>query len=277
MIISIPDTLTADSSERYTMSIRLWSGGLSFSGYISSTDGSFFYREVPFDRGVPYVSALKEHFFANECLSWRYKQLNIVCSSPHYLVVPSALLPADGETQQAWMRKAFVQPESVCLAEPLLDKRATLLYGCEEAVQAFCLRSFQRPRFTHYLVPLLAYWRMQSREALYRCMQVWVAGDRMDVACFERERLLLVNTFVVRQSEEMLYYLLYVWRQMGFNVQVDVLCLQAAPALRMTLLEQARRYIRNVQGATFPSELYLLGEEVVKAPLDLIALLVCES
>ena len=64
---------------------------------------------------------------------------------------------------------------------------------------------------------------------------------------------------------------------MGFNAQIDALRLHAVPTLRMTLLEQTRRYLRNVQGASLPSELYLLGEEVVKAPLDLIALLVCES
>lgn len=277
MTISIPDTLTADSSERYTMSIRLWSGGLSFSGHVVSTDSSFFYREVPFDRGVPYISSLKECFFANECLSWPYKQLSIICTSPHYLVVPTALFPSDTERQQAWMRKAFVQPESACLSEPLSDKRATLLYDCEETVLAFCLRSFQNPRFTHYLAPLSAYWRAQSKEALYRCMYVWIEGERMDVACFEQERLLLVNTFTVHQPEEMLYYLLYVWRQMSFNAQVDALRLQAVPSLRMNLLEQARRYLRNVQGVNLPAELYLLGEEVVKAPLDLIALLVCES
>ena len=142
---------------------------------------------------------------------------------------------------------------------------------------AFCLRSFQNPPFTHYLAPLLAYWRAQSKEALYRCMYVWIEGERMDVACFEQERLLLVNTFTVHQPEEMLYYLLYVWRQMSFNAQVDALRLQAVPSLRMNLLEQARRYLRNVQGVNLPAELYLLGEDVVKAPLDLIALLVCES
>ena len=277
MIISIPDTLTADSSERYTMSIRLWPGGLSFSGYISSNDGSFFYREVSFDRGVPYVSSLKECFFANECLSWRYKQLRIVSFSPHYLVVPTTLFPSDAETQLAWIRKTFVRPKSACLSESLLDKRATLLYDCEETVQAFCLRSFQNPLFTHYLVPLLAYWHMQSRDALYRCMYIWIEGERMDVACFEQERLLLVNTFEVHQPEEMLYYFLYVWRQMDFNSQVDALRIQAMPTLRITLLEQARHYLRNVQGTTLPSELYLLGKEVVKAPLDLIALLGCES
>ena len=33
MTISIPDTLTTDNSEKYIVSIRLRSGGLSFSGY----------------------------------------------------------------------------------------------------------------------------------------------------------------------------------------------------------------------------------------------------
>ena len=44
MTISIPDTLTTDNSEKYIVSIRLRSGGLSFSGYDPSAGGSFFYR-----------------------------------------------------------------------------------------------------------------------------------------------------------------------------------------------------------------------------------------
>ena len=46
MTISIPDTLTTDNSEKYIVSIRLRSGGLSFSGYDPSAGGSFFYRET---------------------------------------------------------------------------------------------------------------------------------------------------------------------------------------------------------------------------------------
>ena len=39
MTISIPDTLTTDNSEKYIVSIRLRSGGLSFSGYDPSAGG----------------------------------------------------------------------------------------------------------------------------------------------------------------------------------------------------------------------------------------------
>lgn len=59
MTISIPDTLTTDNSEKYIVSIRLRSGGLSF-GYDPSAGGSFFYRETEFDRAVSFISSLKE-------------------------------------------------------------------------------------------------------------------------------------------------------------------------------------------------------------------------
>ena len=62
MTISIPDTLTTDNSEKYIVSIRLRSGGLSFSGYDPSAGGSFFYRETEFDRAVDRKGGLF-HFF----------------------------------------------------------------------------------------------------------------------------------------------------------------------------------------------------------------------
>ena len=77
MTISIPDTLTTDNSEKYIVSIRLRSGGLSFSGYDPSAGGSFFYRETEFDRAVSFISSLKEFFFAHEFLTWTYKRINV--------------------------------------------------------------------------------------------------------------------------------------------------------------------------------------------------------
>ena len=79
MTISIPDTLTTDNSEKYIVSIRLRSGGLSFSGYDPSAGGSFFYRETEFDRAVSFISSLKEFFFAHEFLTWTYKRINVIC------------------------------------------------------------------------------------------------------------------------------------------------------------------------------------------------------
>ena len=111
MAINLSDKLTADHSENYIMSIRLRSGGLSFSAYSPSVSESFFYRDVEFDRTRPYVSSLKECFFENDFLTWFYKQVNVVCVTSQYTLVPASVFQ---EKQKAGLLVfTFSSPEGV--------------------------------------------------------------------------------------------------------------------------------------------------------------------
>lgn len=277
MIIRVPDTLTADSSERYTMSIRLQSGGLSFSGHCDSADGSFFYREVLFGRNQSYLSALKECFFDNEFLGWRYKRLHVTSTTNQYQLYPASLVPNAAERIAASMRRAFTEFDATCLSQALPDEQTVVLFGIDKEVHDFCLRSLQQPIFTHYLADLLAYYRRRSQTEPYKNMYVWVDGDRMNVICYVCDRLQYANDFLATQLSDRLYNLCSVWRYVGFDPERDALRIYAEPSLRASFLEEARRYFRNAQGLTLPSELFLMGDEVMQAPLDQIALLLCES
>ena len=62
MAINLSDKLTADHSENYIMSIRLRSGGLSFSAYSPSVSESFFYRDVEFDLKILIGGGVRESF-----------------------------------------------------------------------------------------------------------------------------------------------------------------------------------------------------------------------
>ena len=139
MTISIPDTLTTDNSEKYIVSIRLRSGGLSFSAYSPSVSESFFYRDVEFDRTRPYVSSLKECFFENDFLTWFYRQVNVVCVTSQYTLVPAAVFQ---EKQKAELLAfTFSSPEGRCLSNELKDEPAELVFGVDEDVYEFCSRS----------------------------------------------------------------------------------------------------------------------------------------
>ena len=80
MVIRIPDTFTVEQSEKYLASIRLEPGGLSFFCCHAATGEDFFSAKVQFEQPQTYVSALKECFFDNECLSWKYKQLCLLAT-----------------------------------------------------------------------------------------------------------------------------------------------------------------------------------------------------
>ena len=232
MAINLSDKLTADHSENYIMSIRLRSGGLSFSAYSPSVNESFFYRDVEFDRTRPYVSSLKECFFENDFLTWFYKQVNVVCVTSQYTLVPAAVFQ---EKQKAGLLAfTFSSPEGRCLSNELKDEQAELVFGVDEDVYEFCSRSLVNPRFVHHVGPLLSLWKKQSRARLPR--QLYVVLHR----------------------------------------RKDQLRLFGDVPLRNDITNTLRNYLQYIDPLEIPSEAYLMGPEVLQAPLDLIALSLCE-
>lgn len=274
MIISLSDKLTVDSSVNYIMSIRLRSGGLSFSGHDPSRNETFFYRTVEFDRAKPYLSSLKEFFFENDFFSYVYKQIRVISVSPDYTLVPKAFFI---EKQKAELLSfAFFSPGKRCLNNPWKDESAEVVFGMEEEVYEFCCRSLLNPHFYHHITPQLCLWKKQSQLLLPRQMYVILHPQIMDVACFAQGKLLFVNSFGFERTDDILYYLLYIWKQTGFDQQRDQLKMGGEPVLRAAVTKTLRTYLQYIDPLEIPSEAYLLGAEVVQAPLDLIALSICE-
>lgn len=274
MPISIPDTLTVDNSEQYRMSIRLRSDGLSFSGYNPSVHESFFYRNTEFDRTKPYVASLKEFFFGHEFLSFMYKQVNVVCVSSQYTLVPEDIFL---EKQKAELLSfAFSSPADKCLNNLLPGESSEIVFGIGEEIYEFCSRSLINPRFIHHMAPQLALWKQQSGASLPRRMSVVLHRKMMDVVCYEQGSLLFANSFLYEKADDILYYILYVWKQVGLDQEKDQLSICGVPVLQVQLTSTLRNYIHHISPAEIPSEAYLLGPEVVHAPLDLIALSICE-
>ena len=274
MTIRIPDTLTTDNSEKYIVSIRLRSGGLSFSGYDPSLGGSFFYRETEFDRAVSFISSLKEFFFAHEFLTWTYKRVNVICAFPEYSLVPDNYW-GHGEERRL-LDFNFSTSELYCLTDTLKEQQAKLVFGVDEAVYEFCSRSLLHPFFSHCMTYPLILWTRESRASLSRQMYVVVERKRMDVVCCAQGKLLFVNSYPIDQSDDIVYYILYVWKQAGLDQEMDQLHFVGESFLRMRVLERLRAYLRHVKPVEIPSEAYLLGTDVAKAPMDLISLLICE-
>ncbi|MEG1544856.1 MAG: DUF3822 family protein [Tannerellaceae bacterium] len=275
MTISIPDTLTTDNSEKYSVSIRLSSGGLSFSGYDTLTSGHFFYRSVEFDRSKPFLASLKEFFFAHSFLAYTYKHTYVVCVSPEYALVPDAMF--DEDQQESMQSFNFSAPQAHCLSNPLKEEHARLLFGMDEEVYEFCSRSLANPRFVHSVTPLLCLWKRQSSHQLSKKMYVVIHRKAMDVVCYAQGKLLFANSFEAEQSSDRLYYILHVWRQVGMNQLKDQLFLSGETVLRTGVEQTLQAYLQNIALIEIPSEAYLMGTDVAKAPADLIALATCEG
>ena len=110
----------------------------------------------------------------------------------------------------------------------------------------------------------------------FQAMFLSLSGDRLTIACYKQGQLLFTNYFQVTAYKEILYYTLYIWKQQQFDVQKDQLYLSGEAQQTKELKMALTAYIQHVDMLDYPSEVYLMGTEILRTPIDLIALSLCE-
>lgn len=273
MPMQLSEKITVATAEKYSLSIRLEPDGLSFSFYSKEEQDSFLYYKVAFDKSINYVAALKNFFFENDWLAWFYKKVNIISVTNQYLLVPDVLY--DEKKGKELLSSAYLAPQSGHCQNKLDSQSSTLLYAIDEEVYEFCSRSLLNTHFYHHLTPLIHFWNRQRKMSANKRMFVSIFPDMIDIVYMEDGKLLFANSYLCKHSADVIYYILYVWKQLGFDQQKDILILNGEASLLTPVFETTKKYIKMVNLMELPAESYLLGTEVSKAPFDLIALSLC--
>lgn len=273
MAVSLPDTFTVNTSERYILSIRIVPDGLSFSGAIPSKSTSFFYRHIALDSSKAYAESLKEQFYEEECLSWPYLKVNIHCFTPDYLFVPEELFVE--EKKQDLLDYTFLSPPQKCLVNSLPADKGRILFGIEPEVYEFLCRSYIKPEFIHHMTLPLLNWGKQNQISLGGQMQVLLNKRTIDIACYRRGELVLLNSFACNQIDDVVYFISSVWSQTGLDQLKDRLYVFGEPHVKKELTVRLREYIQYVSDIELPADAYLRNNEIMEAPYDII-LSVCE-
>lgn len=275
MTISVPDTFAIRSSGKYIMSIRLCQDGLSFSAYNPEEEHTFFYRKVDFDRSLPYINSIKETFFENDILLRNYKRVSVLFVSSQYTLVPAHVLKDKKESRL--LSFVFSDTENKTLNNFIEPEQAHLLFGINEEVYEFCSRSIIDPVFIHHMMPLLVMLKKQNLPGKSAHLFVIARRKTIDLICFNEGKLLLVNSFAYKQLEDLLYYIFNVWRHLEMNQLNDRLSLAGDAVLCNRISQSLKPYIRHIGRMEIPSEAYLMGGEILQAPIDLILHTVCGS
>lgn len=273
MTISIPDTLAVDNSGKYTVSIRLRPDGFSFSGYQPMAANSFFFREINFGKGESFADQLKETFFAHDFFSWKYKQVRIITETSRYTLVPENLY--NEKRKHEFLDFTLSDPGVFCLDNEWNEK--IVLYEMDSEVYEFCSRSFLDPKFYSHIVPQAMFFERDSlkRESVAQ-MYVVVRDGAADICSFRQGEMQMASSFEAGRQEDILYYILYLWKQLGLDQEKDLIFIHGKADACNRVIELLRTYLRNVAPVEIPSEIYFQGVGITLAPIDIIALSTCE-
>ncbi len=240
----IPDRLTADHSEKYKVSIRLLPDGLSFWGYIPNEKDSFFMESFSFDHDIPTVEAIKNIVFTHPVFSFHYQSFHVICVAGNYTMVPDHVF-VEKEKDRFFF---FCHPKDKTLkviAQPIKTLNASVLFGLDKEVYAFLQRALINPLFIYSLAPLLVAWQKKSLSVFPKLVHIAVHKDTMDVLCVEQGSLLFVNSFRYDSDNDVVYYIMYICKQTGFNQLEDYLTISGNKTFCTKVLSIINKYLKQ--------------------------------
>ena len=81
--------------------------------------------------------------------------------------------------------------------------------------------NFKDVRFTPIMQPMWHYLHHRSFTGIHRKLYVYFHDKKLDIFGFEKNRFKFFNSFNAEHAKDALYFILYVWKQLGFNQMQD--------------------------------------------------------
>ena len=260
MRLRVPNTLNAANAENYHVSIRLWSDGLSFSGYIPDDKNSFFTDKVELKSDVQMVQSLKHVFFNNTCLSYLFRSFQVIYVSETYTMAPEALF--SGKERNELFSFCFQEAkEAKVLVQPLSAIHAYLIYSIDTEAYEFLMRSLINPVFVHFLSNMLLAWQKKSLTCHRKQLYIMLRTSVMDLSCFERGEMLYLNAFEHENQAGIVYFLMYACQQLGLNQLEDQLYFCGDQEICRSVMKHVARYFRHTFYLHLQLEKYELGAD----------------
>lgn len=270
------ETFDFSQSAQYTLSIRLSTDGFSFSIYNPLHGSDFFFRSYPVNTQRSMAANVKAFLAEAEGLDLPYRQTNILVHSARYTPVPLELFE-DEQMETLFYQNLPRQNNEIVLCNVLGKSNLVILFSIDKLTHLFLSEHFPKARFFSSVSPQLESLAVKSQRGNNRKLYTHLHPDSTDVFCFERGRLLLANTYATATTDDRSYYLLNVWKQLGYDTENDELQLTGRIDQRDELTTLLKKYIRKVfiiqPQADFNESASSPIEDI---PFDIQSLVTCE-
>ena len=253
-----------NKSEQYILSIRLSADGFSFSIHHPQNE-DVSYTSYAVNSSYSMTANVKKMLATTEELGRSYQTVNVLIDTPRFTLVPFDLF--EDEQTEEFFHLNFLKKENETILCNILGKNnVALLFGVDKHTHQLLAEQFPQARIFASISPLLEHFHTRSRENDTKNLYVHFHASQMDVFAFDKGKLLLTNTFQCKQTPDKVYYMLYIWQQLGFSQEKDQLWLAGNIEAEEELMTELNKFIRNIK--TFPKKENL--------SFDIQTLMICE-
>lgn len=235
------DNNTTDRKLRLT--IRLARGVMSFSVANPQKDEQLVYEPYPLNNGISTAANLREAFTQSELLQSGYKMATVLTDAP------VMLMPVDDGQEQDYptlYHHVYAEHRGEDIMHSVLpDLNSVAVFAVNKDLRTVVDDHFEASDFIPLMQPVWARLYRRSFAGTRRKLFAYFHEKRMEVFAFQQNRFQFSNSFDATHAHDALYYLLFAWRQLGMDDELDEVYLVGDILHLEWLRKQLPRYVRR--------------------------------
>lgn len=159
------------------------------------------------------------------------------------------LVPMDSYAED-WAQEMYMhcfpkRKGDVVLHNALPDMGVVVLFGLNKDLRMVVTNNMPGAKFIAAMTPVWTHLYYKSYNGQRQKLFAYFHENRMDIFAFGNKRFKFCNSFAVTEVSDSLYFLLYVWREMGLNQEDDELNIIGNIPQKERLMEELGTYIKR--------------------------------
>ena len=166
---------------------------------------------------------------------------------------PVLLVPAE-QFQESTMEDLFChaiprkEPETIHY-DMLSDLNAVAVFAINKDLNTVLNDNFSSPKIMPLMVPVWRYLHLRSFAGNRNKLYGYAHDNKLDIFSFQQNRFKFCNQFKANRPQDVLYFLLYVWKQLLLNAENDEMHLAGDlfnDNGQQELISELKRYVQKV-------------------------------
>ncbi|MBO7116154.1 MAG: DUF3822 family protein [Prevotella sp.] len=226
--------------------IRISRNSLSFATVNGEGDGDGHVIYVPYflNSGISMAANLREAFRSEAILKESYARVLVMVDSPVLMVPIEQFHEEEQRTLYLYTFQGHEQDEMAHTVLP--DLNCVAVFCINRDLKLVIEDHFQQPTFIAAIAPVWRYLHQRSYMGVRGKLYAYFHDNRMEVFGYGQNRFRFCNTFDAKDVHDALYFLLYVWKQIGLQAERDELHMVGNIPERDWLIEELQKYLKRV-------------------------------
>ena len=224
--------------------IRTAHHSLSFAVIDDTVDGGIIYEPYNIKGGFSLPANLREAFKESKLLLRGYEKVRVLIDSVTLMIPVEEYVQAD---EDVLFRHVFIGQDDCNIHHQVINElNSVAVFAVNKDLELVLNDHFKDIRIVPLMMPIWLYMHNRNFIGVRRKLFCYFHDGKIDVFCFEKNRFKFVNAFETDYSHDSIYYILYVWKQLGFSTENDELHIIGIIPEQNFLIQAIKKYISKV-------------------------------